>query len=92
MNGNMNRFTPVIALTANAISGMRERYLSLGFTDYVSKPIDSRILYDVFFRNISQDLIVDATEDGAADERKSDKENIAKKRRSQQMWRRQGAL
>ncbi len=78
MNGNMNRFTPVIALTANAISGMRERYLSLGFTDYVSKPIDSRILYDVFFRNISQDLIVDSTEDGAADESKADKEKRAK--------------
>ena len=59
MSGNQNRFTPVIALTANAISGMKERYLKLGFTDYVSKPIDSKVLYDVFFRNISQDLIVE---------------------------------
>ncbi|NLA32331.1 MAG: response regulator, partial [Mollicutes bacterium] len=30
--------TPVIALTADAISGSKEKYLSLGFTSYISKP------------------------------------------------------
>ena len=35
---------PVVALTANAIAGMREMYLKEGFDDYLSKPIDIKEL------------------------------------------------
>lgn len=31
--------TPVVALTANAITGMKEEYINRGFNDYLSKPI-----------------------------------------------------
>lgn len=35
---------PVIAVTAYAMDGDRARFLSLGFDEYVSKPIDTRAI------------------------------------------------
>ncbi len=44
---NINRETPVVALTANAIVGMRATYLDEGFTEYISKPIEQKELLGV---------------------------------------------
>ena len=42
--GGANLKTPMICLTADAIRGAKERYLSEGFDGYLSKPVESRAL------------------------------------------------
>lgn len=45
---------PVVALTANAISGMREKYLEEGFDEYLSKPIDKQELAKIIKKFLSK--------------------------------------
>jgi CheY-like chemotaxis protein len=40
LEGDYYKNLPIIALTANAIMGMKEMFLSNGFNDYLSKPIE----------------------------------------------------
>lgn len=37
---NSNFKTPVIALTADAVAGAKEKYISEGFIDYIAKPFN----------------------------------------------------
>lgn len=51
---------PVVAMTANAISGMREKYLEDGFDDYLAKPIEKeqliQVLNNILGRSITESI------------------------------------
>lgn len=52
-----NKNTPVIMLTANALTGMREEYLRQGFQDYISKPIQGGRLESLLLKYLPGDKV-----------------------------------
>ena len=48
---------PVIALTANAIMGAKEMFLSEGFSDYLTKPIESKRLAETLAKYLPEDKV-----------------------------------
>ena len=64
-----NHDTPVIVLTANALSGAREGYLKEGFADFLTKPIDGDLLEQTTVKYLPETLIRKATEAGGETEK-----------------------
>ena len=60
------RGIPVIALTANAITGAREAYLSEGFCDYLSKPIEGKVLERMCMKWLPKEKVIKVSGKGAA--------------------------
>ncbi len=60
--------TPVIALTANAISGAREMYLEAGFHDYLTKPIQSQELEKMILKYLPKEKVHAANDNQISDE------------------------
>ena len=54
---NLVNDTPVIALTANAVSGARQQYLAKGFQDYMSKPVSGEQLEKKLLKWLPSELI-----------------------------------
>jgi CheY-like chemotaxis protein len=52
MPGSQNSGIPIIALTAYAMRGDREKFLDAGMDDYISKPVDGSELLRVLEKNI----------------------------------------
>jgi signal transduction histidine kinase/DNA-binding response OmpR family regulator/HPt (histidine-containing phosphotransfer) domain-containing protein len=55
-NNDRHAALPIIAMTAHAVAGYRERCLERGMNDYVTKPIDPDTLYAVLATWVQPDL------------------------------------
>ncbi|MFP3153807.1 ATP-binding protein [Lachnospiraceae bacterium ZAX-1] len=62
LDGSKFKDMVIIALTANAISGMREIFLSSGFQDYLAKPIETTKLYEIINKWIPKEKHVPVAE------------------------------
>lgn len=51
--------TPVIMLTANALAGLREQYMHVGFADYISKPVKGDKLESVIKNHLPPELVLE---------------------------------
>lgn len=52
-----NKDTTVIMLTANAIMGAKEEYLGIGFSDYLSKPVQAAKLEAMILKYLPEELV-----------------------------------
>jgi len=53
-SGNNGKQIPIVALTANAVAGMREMFIENGFDDFISKPIDVSKLDEILDRWLTE--------------------------------------
>lgn len=69
---NLSWTAPVIALTANAIAGAKEYYLSEGFHSFMSKPIDpgelEKLVFNLLSANRAEITIGEAEEEPVSEE------------------------
>ena len=73
--------TPVIMLTANAIQGVREEYLSHGFADYLSKPVREDDLNNMLLKYLPKEKVrtfVEMPDPIVKEEKKQEEKEIPK--------------
>ena len=71
--GGKYEHMPIVALTANAISGAKEMFLSSGLDDFLSKPIEFGKLSAVLRKWLPEGKIEDFSAPGCSNPRKADK-------------------
>jgi signal transduction histidine kinase/CheY-like chemotaxis protein len=73
MDDNLNRTTPVIALTANVVSGARERYFQEGFSGYLAKPVSGEHLEEMVLNWLPEQLVIHSNDPEFREENSSEK-------------------
>ncbi|SEQ95677.1 Signal transduction histidine kinase [Lachnospiraceae bacterium NE2001] len=69
---SLNKDTKAIVLTANAVAGSRQLYISEGFDDYLTKPLDSGILEETVKNMLPKDKVLLSKPDTYVDKRATD--------------------
>lgn len=79
--GNYYQRVPVVVLTANAIAGMREKFLKDGFADFLEKPVEVSVLERVLRRNLPAEKMIpiDGETENAASPQPLEQEDAAEK-------------
>lgn len=74
----MNTNTPVIMLTANAIAGMEKMFMEQGFADYLTKPVDGKLLEEACVKYLPAHkvMLIVKADMGETDVKESEEENI----------------
>lgn len=67
LEGDYYKNLPIVALTANAVTGAREMFLSEGFQDFVMKPIEMNSMERCLRQWLPQELICKEPEEGEKD-------------------------
>ncbi|MBQ6774660.1 MAG: response regulator [Synergistaceae bacterium] len=70
----LNKDTPVICLTADAVSGARSKYIEEGFTDYLSKPVESSSLEGALIKYLPPEKII-LQDENESESQESDSES-----------------
>ncbi len=89
----LNQDTPVIILTANAVLGARKEYLKIGFTDYLSKPIEDEQLYEQLQKYLPKEKLkeppqeeADIREAGVKEKKQREKQRQAQEEPEHLSW------
>ncbi len=69
--GGSKENVPIVALTANAVQGVKNMFMSAGFTEYLSKPVSMNRVCDCLIKLLPSDIVNfdvdDASENGEAE-------------------------